>query len=131
MNRRIWLVLALTVLILIGLETLPWGIRNISWWIHGQMSRTNYPGVLLVTPVWLVLLPLSLLTIWRRSIGGRLSATAGSCGVIGCLTTPCAWERVNRAGFLWGLAMSAIAALLGFWLSRKPWVQNDPEENIR
>jgi hypothetical protein len=131
MQRRIWLVLALTLLILIGLDILPASIRNIDWFLHGRTARDNYPGTVIATPAWFLLLPFSILTIWKRKLGGRLSAAAGAGGVIGSLTMPCAWQPINRPGFIWGLVLSAIAVLLGFWLSRKPRIASDSGEIIR
>src|SRR5215472_6756361 len=131
MQRRIWLVLALTLLVLTGLYFFPISIRNFGWFFHGKIARGNFPGGALATPAWLVLLPFSILAIWKRELGGRLCVIAGVTGAIGTLTMPCAWERVNRFGLLSGTIFSAIAALLGLWLSRRPLLSAPSEEIIR
>jgi len=131
MQRRIWVVLAFTLLILIGLHFFPMGVRNFWWFFHRQIGKGNFPGTALATPAWFVLLPFSIMTIWQRQVGGRLSAAAGAAGAIGTITMPCAWERINRSGLLGGIILSAIAGLLGFWLSRKPRLDVVPEEIIR
>jgi hypothetical protein len=131
MQRRIWLVLAFIILILIGLHFFPMGIRNLGWFLRGKTPKGNYPGAAFANPAWFLLLPFSILTIWKRKLGGRLSGVAGAAGTFGTLTMPCAWERINRSGLLGGIILSAIAGLLGFWLSRKPRLDVSSEEIIR
>ena len=131
MQRRIWLVAAFILLILIGVYFFPLSVRNLGLFLRGQTPKGNYPGAALASPAWFLLLPFSILTIWKRKAGGLLSAVAGAAGTIGTLTMPCAWERINRSGLLSGVVLSAIAGLLGFWLSRKPRLDVISEEIIR
>jgi hypothetical protein len=118
MRPRIWLVLAFVLLIVIGVCYFPTGIASFISLIKGATSRSNFPGALLAIPAWILLLPFSVVAIWRRRLGTRICLIAGLAGAVGTLTMPCAWERINRFSLLFGTFSSLTAALLAFWIGR-------------
>lgn len=118
MRPRIRLVLGFVLLIAIGVILFPSGILGLISLVKGTTPRSNFPGVLLVIPAWTVLFPFSLVAIWRRRLGTRICLIASVACAVGTLTMPCAWERINRLGLLFGIFLSLITALLAFWIGR-------------
>lgn len=117
-GRQIKTVAAFTTLFLLGLEFMTTGLRNATGLVERTTAASNYPGTLLATPAWCLMLPFAVIALWRRQQYGTLCIVAGIAGAAGTLTMPCAWERANWAGLVGSTLMSLVFAFSAWWLKR-------------
>ena len=114
---RVVRVLLTVVVGLLGIFCFNFGIHFLFGMVTGQVLRSNYPGVLLSIPAMVALLPIVLIAIWKERVGNKLLIWVGVAGLLGTLTTPCAWQLVNRNGFFNSVISFCVVALVGWGLA--------------
>lgn len=102
---------------LIGVLSTNYGLHSLFGIVTGQFSRSNYPGILLCALSATALLPIAIVAVWKERLGNKLLIWCGAAGILGIVTMPCAWQPINRIGFLNMLLTSCVVALAGWGLA--------------